>query len=74
VDRRSETPDRQLDAILTRLDRLIAEVHDLNRRLDTAEHLQRISRELGQLNEALQAIAYAALGQHGPTVRRRRAG
>jgi DNA repair exonuclease SbcCD ATPase subunit len=74
MDRHRETPDRQLDAILERLDRLVAEVHNLNRRLDTAEHLQRISRELSQLNEALQAIAYAALGQHGPTVRRRRTG
>jgi hypothetical protein len=64
--------DRQLDAILERLDRLCDEVHNLNRRLDSAEGLLRISHELQTLNESLQALAYAALGQQGPQVRRRR--
>lgn len=71
---RKHLDDRQLDAILERLDRLCDEVHSLNRRLDTNDQLQRIVRELGSLNESLQALAYAALGQSGPTVRRRRAG
>jgi hypothetical protein len=66
--------DRQLDALLQRLDRLCDEVHALNRRLDTDEHLLRITRELATLNESLQALAYAALGHSGPQVRRRRAG
>jgi hypothetical protein len=66
--------DRQLDALLERLDRLADEMHSLNRQLDTSEHLLRISRELSTLNESLQALAYAALGQQAPTVRRRRAG
>ena len=66
--------DRQLDAVLERLDRLCAEVHTMNRRLDHAEALLRISHELRSLNESLQALAYAALGQSGPQVRRRRAG
>ena len=69
---RQHLDDRQLDAILQRLDRLCDEVHTLNRRLDTNDQLQRISRELGNLNESLQALAYAALGSQGPTVRRRR--
>jgi len=64
--------DRQLDAILERLDRLCDEVHALNRRLDTNDQLQRIVRELGSLNESLQALAYAALGSQSPQVRRRR--
>ncbi len=64
--------DRQLDAILERLDRLCGEVHALNRRLDTNDQLQRIVGELGSLNESLQALAYAALGSQGPQVRRRR--
>ena len=64
--------DRQLDAILERLDRLCDEVHALNRRLDTNDQLQRIVAELGSLNESLQALAYAALGSQGPQVRRRR--
>ena len=73
---RDRTPfdDRQLDALLDRLDRLCDEVHALNRRLDRGDELQRIARELALLNESLQALAYAALGQRGPEVRRRRAG
>ncbi len=71
---RKDVADRQLDALLERLDRLCDEVHTLNKRLDASEHLLRISRELTTLNESLQAIAYAALGQQGPSVRRRRTG
>jgi chromosome segregation ATPase len=71
---RKEVADRQLDALLERLDRLCDEMHTLNRRLDSSEHLVRIARELSTLNESLQALAYAALGQQGPTVRRRRTG
>jgi hypothetical protein len=69
---RKHLDDRQLDAILERLDRLCDEVHALNRRLDSHEQLLRIAHELGSLNESLQALAYAALGQQAPTVRRRR--
>jgi chromosome segregation ATPase len=71
---RKEVADRQLDALLERLDRLCDEVHSLTRRLDTQEQLLRISRELATLNESLQALAYAALGHQGPSIRRRRTG
>jgi hypothetical protein len=71
---RKEVTDRQLDALLERLDRLCDEVNALTRRLDTQEQLLRISRELATLNESLQALAYAALGHQGPSVRRRRTG
>lgn len=71
---RKDVADRQLDALLERLDRLCDEVAALNQRLDNAEHLLRIAKELSSLNESLQALAYAALGQAGPHVRRRRAG
>ena len=71
---RKDVADRQLDALLERLDRVAAELHTLNRRLDSTEHLARIAHELQNLNESLQALAYAALGQQGPQVRRRRAG
>jgi DNA-binding FrmR family transcriptional regulator len=71
---RKDLGDRQLDAVLQRLDRLCDEVQALNRKLDTDENLLRIARELSTLNESLQALAYAALGQSGPQVRRRRAG
>jgi hypothetical protein len=71
---RHEVADRQLDAILERLDRLCDEVHTLNTRLESNDQLLRISRELATLNESLQTLAYAALGQQAPTVRRRRTG
>ncbi len=74
VDRPKDVGDRQLDALLERLDRLTAEVHGLNRRLDSGENLAPIVRELALLNDSLQALAYASLGQQGPQIRRRRAG
>jgi DNA-binding FrmR family transcriptional regulator len=70
---RKEIGDRQLDALLERLDRLTAEVRQLNRRLDAGESFAPIVHELRALNESLSALAYAALGQAGPQVRRRRA-
>jgi DNA-binding FrmR family transcriptional regulator len=74
MDGPKDVGDRQLDALLERLDKLTAEVRGLNRRLDSGENLAPIVRELALLNESLQALAYAALGQQGPHVRRRRAG
>jgi hypothetical protein len=71
---RKDLGDRQLDAVLQRLDALTDEVRKLNTRLDANEGTLRIARELSQLNESLQALAYAALGQQGPNVRKRRAG
>ena len=72
VDRK-DVGDRQLDALLERLDRLVAEIHGLNRRLDAGENLAPLVYELRALNESLSALAYAALGSQGPQVRRRRA-
>ena len=69
---RQPLDDRQLDAILERLDRLCDEVHALNQRFETAEGLIRIAHELSALNESLQTMAYAALGQQAPQVRRKR--
>jgi hypothetical protein len=69
-----EVGDRQLDALLERLDKLQVELARINRRLDSGEHLAPVVRELAVLNDSLQALAYAALGQQGPQVRRRRAG
>ena len=54
---RKPLDDRQLDAILERLDRLCDEVHALNRRFETAEGLIRIAHELSTLNESLQTMA-----------------
>jgi hypothetical protein len=64
--------DRQFDALLGRLDALTAELRALNRRLDSGEQMAPLVRELHSLNESLQALAYAALGQQAPRVHRRR--
>jgi hypothetical protein len=69
---RQSLDDRQLDVLLDRLDGIRDELRTLNRRLDSQENLLRIARELSTLNESLQALAYAALGQQAPQVRRRR--
>jgi hypothetical protein len=64
--------DRRFDLILERLDRIADELAKTNERLDNDENFLRIARELATLNESLQALAYAALGQQAPQVRRRR--
>jgi hypothetical protein len=68
---REQLSDRQFELLLERLDRIAAELARVNRRLDHDESLGRIERELASLGEALQALAYAALGQQGPRVRRK---
>ncbi len=64
--------DRRFDLILERLDRIADELAKTNQRLDNDENFLRLARELATLNESLQALAYAALGQQAPQVRRRR--
>jgi hypothetical protein len=71
---RHELSDRRFDVLLERLDRIGDELAKLNRRVDNDENFLKLTRELASLNESLQAIAYAALGQQAPQVRRRRAG
>ena len=68
-----EVTDRQLEALLERLDSLVEELRRLNTREERREELTVISHELRNLNESLQALAYAALGHQGPRVTRRRA-
>jgi hypothetical protein len=64
--------DRRFDLILERLDRIADELAKTNKQLDNDENFLRLARELATLNESLQALAYAALGQQAPQVRRRR--
>jgi hypothetical protein len=71
---RNDLSDRRFDVLLERLDRIGDELAKLNRRADNDENFLRLTRELASLNESLQALAYAALGQQAPQVRRRRAG
>jgi hypothetical protein len=71
---RHDISDRRFDVLLERLDRIGDELAKLNRRADNDENFLRLTREIATLNESLQALAYAALGQSPPQVRRRRAG
>jgi hypothetical protein len=71
---RTDLSDRRFETLLERLDRIADELAKIDRRLDNDEHFVRLTRELATLNESLQALAYAALGQQAPQVRRRRAG
>jgi hypothetical protein len=70
---RKDVSDRQLEALLERLDAIQAELARINRRLEANEGVVLLAGGLRTLNESLNAIAYAALGQ-SPQVRRRRAG
>jgi hypothetical protein len=63
--------DRQLDALLQRLDRIADELERLNRMTERHEGFILVAREIHELQESLNALAYAALGQAPPTVRRR---
>jgi hypothetical protein len=63
--------DRQLDALLERLDLIAAQLERLNRTSEQQEGFALVAGELRQLNESLNALAYAALGQAPPRVRRR---
>jgi HPt (histidine-containing phosphotransfer) domain-containing protein len=65
-----EVADRQFDALLERLDTIAARLEQIDRRLEAQEGANQIARELRTLEESLNALAYAALGQ-SPRVRRR---
>jgi hypothetical protein len=71
---RNDLSDRRFDVLVERLDRIGDELARLNRRRESDDSFLRLAKELQTLNESLQAIAYAALGQQAPNVRRRRAG
>ena len=62
-------PDRQFEAVLERLDRIADELARMNRLAENGEGFQAVAREVRSLNESLNALAYAALGQ-SPRVRR----
>ncbi|HZO49095.1 MAG TPA: hypothetical protein VFB26_03020 [Gaiellaceae bacterium] len=62
--------DRRFDALLERLDRIAEQLERIDRRLEAQEGVVAIARELRTLEESLNALAYAALGQ-SPRVRRR---
>jgi len=71
---RQDLSDRRFDVLLERLDRLGDELAKLNRRAENDDSFNRRTREVATLNETLSALAYAALGQAAPQVRRRRTG
>ena len=63
--------DRQLDALLERLDRIAGELERLNRTTERQDGFALVAREVRELTESMNALAYAALGQAPPRVRRR---
>ena len=65
-----DVADRQLDALLERLDRISAQLERLNRTAEQHDGFALVAGELRQLNESLNALAYAALGQAPPRVAR----
>ena len=67
-------PSQSVTIRRTGIDSLVEEIRVLNKRLDHSEGFARLAHELRNLNESLQALAYAALGREGPQVRRRRTG
>ena len=71
MEERREVGDRQLDALLARLDRIAAELERLNHTTAQQEGFVLVARELREMTESLNALAYAALGQTPPRVRRR---
>jgi hypothetical protein len=71
---RQDLSDRRFDVLLERLDRIGDELAKMNRRAENDESFNRLTREVATLNETLSALAYAALGQAAPQVRRRRTG
>ena len=68
---RHDVGDRQLDALLERLDRIGDELERLNRLTERQDGFTLVARELRELHESLNTLAYAALGQAPPRVRRR---
>ena len=71
MEKPKEVGDRQLDALLERLDRIAEQLERLNRAAEHQEGLTLVARELRELNESLSTLAYAARGQAPPRVRRR---
>jgi hypothetical protein len=65
-----ELGDRKFDALLERLDRIADRLERIDERLEAQEGLVLLTKEVRSLNESLNALAYAALGQ-SPQVRRR---
>ena len=68
---RKDLGDRQLDALLERLDRIADELERLNRMTERQDGFTLVAREIRELTESMNALAYAALGQTPPRVRRR---
>jgi hypothetical protein len=64
--------EKQFDLLHQELRRSADALEGIQRRLEALEALAPTLMELSRLNRSLEALAYAALGREGPSVRRRR--
>jgi hypothetical protein len=64
--------EKQFDLLYEELQRVAGELELIRRRLEVLETLAPALMELSRLSNAIESLAYAALGREGPTVRRRR--
>ena len=65
--------EKQFDLLHEELRRIADELEAVRRRLAVLETLPPAVSELSRLASSIESLAYAALGQQGPQVRRRRA-
>jgi hypothetical protein len=68
----SQLQEKQFDILYQELRRTADALEGIQRRLEVLEALGPALMELSRLNRSLEALAYAALGREGPSVRRRR--
>jgi hypothetical protein len=64
--------EKQFDLVYEELRRIAGDLELIQRRLEVLEHLTPAVLELSRLSNAIESLAYAALGREGPMVRRRR--
>jgi hypothetical protein len=64
--------EKQFDLLYQELRRMADQLETIQHRLEALETLGPAVLELSRLTDALESLAYAALGREAPTVRRRR--
>ncbi len=63
--------EKQFDLLYEELRRIARELETIQSRLAMLETMPVALQELSRLSRSLEALAYAALGREGPSLRRR---